>query len=108
MECLASKSLIVGSSIPDDRKTIVRILSHAEFASASLGFRRAAPVPANSALCHIFGMITPKICCMGACSELILGFDVQSLAAHTPADVATMQFLRKARQAYNFVPAIAA
>ncbi|KAK9903571.1 hypothetical protein WJX75_009100 [Coccomyxa subellipsoidea] len=33
---------------------------------------------------------------------------IQSLAAHTPADVATMQFLRKARQAYNFVPAIAA
>ncbi|BDA50187.1 hypothetical protein COCOBI_15-3160 [Coccomyxa sp. Obi] len=33
---------------------------------------------------------------------------IQSLAGHTPADMATMQFLRQARQAYNFVPAVAA
>ncbi|EIE23204.1 hypothetical protein COCSUDRAFT_33282 [Coccomyxa subellipsoidea C-169] len=33
---------------------------------------------------------------------------IQSWAAHTPADVATMHFLRQARQAYNFVPAISA
>lgn len=33
--------------------------------------------------------------------------DEQALAAPAPADAATMQFLRQARQAYQFVPAIA-